>query len=92
MNSQPSLPNPRARSIVRVESKRSPSVQYAPRPIEEFPFVTEDDRATWIGLAFTPILRPLLPRSVSVGVIHQPRQRQDQARQHDRDTERRSRP
>jgi hypothetical protein len=29
-------------------------------PIEEFPFVSDDNRATWVGLLFTPILRPLL--------------------------------
>ena len=39
------------------------------KPIEEFPFVTEDDRATWIGLAFTPALRPLFPPPYQMGVI-----------------------
>jgi len=38
-------------------------------PIAEFPFVTDDDRATWIGLAFTPALRPLLPGPYQMGVI-----------------------
>jgi hypothetical protein len=38
-------------------------------PIAEFPFVSEDDRATWIGLAFTPILRPLFPPPYQMGVI-----------------------
>jgi hypothetical protein len=38
-------------------------------PIAEFPFVSEDDRATWIGLAFTPALRPLLPPPFQMGVI-----------------------
>jgi hypothetical protein len=31
-------------------------------PVTEFPFVSEDDRATWIGLALTPALRELFPR------------------------------
>jgi hypothetical protein len=38
-------------------------------PIEEFPFVSDDDRATWIGLLFTPILRPLLRLPYQLGVI-----------------------
>jgi hypothetical protein len=38
-------------------------------PIAEFPFVSDDDRATWIGLAFTPALRPLLPGPYQLGVI-----------------------
>jgi hypothetical protein len=38
-------------------------------PVAEFPFVSEDDRATWIGLAFTPALRPLLPGPYQMGVI-----------------------
>ena len=38
-------------------------------PIKEFPFVTEHDRATWIGLAFTPALRPLFPPPYQMGVI-----------------------
>jgi hypothetical protein len=38
-------------------------------PIAEFPFVSEGDRATWIGLAFTPALRPLLPGPYQMGVI-----------------------
>ena len=37
-------------------------------PIAEFPFVSDDDRATWIGLAFTPTLRPLLPGPYQMGV------------------------
>jgi hypothetical protein len=45
------------------------------KPIAEFPFVSEDDRATWIGLAFTPALRPLFPPPYQMGVI----QRQTQA-------------
>ena len=38
-------------------------------PIAEFPFVSDDDRATWIGLLFTPLLRPLLPGPYQLGVI-----------------------
>jgi hypothetical protein len=38
-------------------------------PLWEFPFVSEDDRATWIGLAFTPVLRPLLPPPYQMGVV-----------------------
>ena len=38
-------------------------------PIAEFPFVSDDDKATWIGLAFTPALRPLLPGPYQMGVI-----------------------
>ena len=38
-------------------------------PLAEFPFVSEDDRATWIGLLFTPILRPLLEPPYQLGVI-----------------------
>ena len=38
-------------------------------PIEEFPFVSDDDQATWIGLAFTPALRPMLPGPYQMGVI-----------------------
>ena len=53
------------------------------KPIAEFPFVTEDDRATWIGLALTPILRPLFPPPVSDrgDHRHQPRHREDTAGQ-----------
>jgi hypothetical protein len=38
-------------------------------PVAEFPFVSDDDRATWIGLLFTPILRPLLPGPYPLGVF-----------------------
>jgi 5S rRNA maturation endonuclease (ribonuclease M5) len=38
-------------------------------PIAEFPFINDDDRATWIGLAFTPALRPLLPGPYQLGII-----------------------
>jgi hypothetical protein len=39
------------------------------KPLGEFPFVSEDDMATWIGLAFTPALRPLFPPPSQFGVI-----------------------
>jgi hypothetical protein len=38
-------------------------------PVAEFPFVSDDDRATWIGLLLTPILRPLLPGPYPLGVF-----------------------
>jgi hypothetical protein len=38
-------------------------------PVREFPFVSHDDRATWIGLAMTPALRPLFPPPYQMGVI-----------------------
>jgi hypothetical protein len=37
-------------------------------PVAEFPFVSENDRATWVGLLFTPLLRPLLPGPYQLGV------------------------
>jgi hypothetical protein len=45
------------------------AVKLVLKPIAEFPFVTEDDRATWIGLALTPALRPLFPPPYQMGVI-----------------------
>lgn len=39
------------------------------QPIAEFPFVSEDDRATWVGLAFTPALRQLFPPPYQMGVV-----------------------
>jgi len=45
------------------------AVELILKPIAEFPFVSEDDKATWIGLAFTPVLRPLLPGPYQMGVI-----------------------
>jgi hypothetical protein len=42
------------------------AVELILQPVAEFPFVTEDDRATWIGLAFTPAL---LPGPYQMGVI-----------------------
>jgi hypothetical protein len=38
-------------------------------PVTEFPFVSEDDRATWIGLALTPALRELFPPPYQMGVF-----------------------
>jgi hypothetical protein len=45
------------------------AVELIQTPVKEFPFVSEDDRATWIGLAFTPALRPVLPGPYQMGVI-----------------------
>jgi hypothetical protein len=45
------------------------AVELILQPVAEFPFVTDDDRATWIGLTFTPALRPLLPGPYQMGVI-----------------------
>jgi hypothetical protein len=45
------------------------AVELILQPIEEFPFVSDDDRATWTGLAFTPALRPLFPPPYQMGVI-----------------------
>ena len=39
------------------------------QPVAEFPFVSEDDRATYLGLEFTPALRPVLPGPYQMGVI-----------------------
>jgi hypothetical protein len=41
-------------------------------PIGQFPFVTEDDQANWIGMALTPVLRPMLPGPYQFGVIEAP--------------------
>ena len=38
-------------------------------PLAEFPWCSAHDKATWIGLAFTPALRPLLPPPYQMGVI-----------------------
>ena len=38
-------------------------------PLKEFPFVCEDDRATYIGLMLTPTLRPLFPPPYQMGVL-----------------------
>jgi hypothetical protein len=45
------------------------AVELILQPIAEFPFVSDDDRATWTGLAFTPALRPLFPPPYQMGVI-----------------------
>jgi hypothetical protein len=45
------------------------AVELIQTPIAEFPFVSDDDRATWIGLAFTAALRPVLPGPYQMGVI-----------------------
>lgn len=41
-------------------------------PIDEFPFVSPDDRANWVGAAFTPLLRPLVPPPYQFLVIEAP--------------------
>lgn len=43
-------------------------------PVAEFPFETEADKANWLGLAFTPLLRYLAPGPYKLGIIeaHQP--------------------
>jgi hypothetical protein len=40
--------------------------------IKDFPFVSEDHRANWIGLAFTPMLKPLVPPPYQFGFITAP--------------------
>ena len=45
------------------------AVELIQTPVAEFPFVSEDDRPTWIGLLFTPALRPVLPGPYQMGVI-----------------------
>jgi hypothetical protein len=59
----PPIPNQPAREQVEA------AVELILTPVAEFPFVSSDDRATWIGLAFTPALRPLLPGPYQMGVI-----------------------
>jgi hypothetical protein len=67
------LPEPELVVPAIPESPTSKDIQAAIdlilTPIAEFPFVSNDDRATWIGLAFTPALRPLLPGPYQMGVI-----------------------
>jgi hypothetical protein len=43
-------------------------------PVAEFPFETAADKANWIGMAFTPLLRYLAPGPYKLGIIeaHQP--------------------
>jgi hypothetical protein len=60
--------------VSRISDRPTPdeikaAVELILTPIAEFPFVSEDDRATWIGLLFTPILRPLLPGPYPLGVF-----------------------
>lgn len=38
-------------------------------PIAEFPFVSEDDRATYIGMMLTPALRAMFPPPYQLGVF-----------------------
>jgi hypothetical protein len=39
---------------------------------EEFPFVTDDDRANFYGLAFTPLLRTMIPPPYRMGIFTAP--------------------
>jgi hypothetical protein len=41
-------------------------------PVSQFPFVTPDDLANWLGCAFTPLLRPLVPPPYQFAVIEAP--------------------
>lgn len=41
-------------------------------PIAEFPFVTKDDLANWLGCAFTPLIRPFVPPPYQFAVIEAP--------------------
>lgn len=45
------------------------AVEFIQRPIAEFPFVQDAHRANWLGFAFTPLLRPLLPPPYPAGMI-----------------------
>jgi hypothetical protein len=40
--------------------------------VAEFPFVSEDHRANWLGLAFTPLMRPMLEPPYQLGVFTAP--------------------
>ncbi|MER7731930.1 hypothetical protein ABTX80_13710 [Streptomyces erythrochromogenes] len=50
------------------------AVRLIMEPISQFPFVTEHDRANWIGALFTPLLRTILPPPYKFILIeaHQP--------------------
>jgi hypothetical protein len=48
------------------------AVELLLEPIAEFPFVAEHHRANWLGMAFTPLLRPMLPPPYQLGVIEAP--------------------
>jgi hypothetical protein len=41
-------------------------------PVNEFPFVSKDDLANWVGAAFTPLLRPLVPPPYQFLIIEAP--------------------
>jgi hypothetical protein len=41
-------------------------------PISQFPFVSDDDMANWVGAALTPVLRPMLPGPYQFLVIEAP--------------------
>ncbi|WP_344450834.1 bifunctional DNA primase/polymerase [Actinocorallia aurantiaca] len=44
------------------------------RPVEQFPFVTETDRANWFGALFTPLLKLMYPSPYPMFVIDAPQQ------------------
>lgn len=41
-------------------------------PVGQFPFVTDDDLANWVGAALTPLLRPLVPPPYQFLIIEAP--------------------
>jgi hypothetical protein len=57
--------NPSARQVREARD----TVMY---PVGEFPFVSNDDLANWVGAAFTPLLRPLVPPPYQFLVIEAP--------------------
>src|SRR5450631_570537 len=59
----PELPTP-----AQVEA----AVALIMEPIAQFPFVDDAGRAAWVGMAFTPLLRPMLPGPYLLGVIEAP--------------------
>jgi hypothetical protein len=40
--------------------------------VADFPFISEDHRANWLGMLLTPLLRPLLPPPYQMGVFTAP--------------------
>lgn len=52
--------------------QRFDALQLLERPIAEFPFVTANDRANYLGLMLTPLLRELYPPPYKLGVITAP--------------------
>lgn len=52
------------------EVKRA--VSFILKPVTEFPFVTENHRANWLGMMFTPVMRELLAPPYQMGVITAP--------------------